>query len=442
MQISEVASEGLKREFKLVVPSAALRSQVDERLQELGRQVRMPGFRPGKVPMPLLKQRYEKSIMGEVLERTVREGSQQLMTERGLRPAGQPKVEINKFEDGHDLEFSVAFEIIPEIVPTDFASISLERSVVDVPDSEIDENLKILAKRQRRPESAPEGAVASVGDVVVINFVGRVDGVEFEGGKGEGFHLELGSGHFIPGFEDQLVGKKKSERALVAVTFPSDYANKDLAGKSAEFDVTVSEIKHLQEVAIDDELAKAVGFDDLAALKKAARDQVERDYASAARARLKRRLLDVLAERHDFALPQGLVEAEFEGIWRQIEADMKAGRLDDDDKNKSEETLKKEYREIAMRRVKLGLLLSEVGRVNSIQVPNEDITRAMVNEARRYPGQEKKVIDFYQRSPEALNQLRAPIYEDKVVDHILAVAKIDEKRVSPDQFRKEGEAFA
>ncbi len=438
MQILDVAVDGLKREYKLVVPAAKLRDQVDDRLQELGRQVRLPGFRPGKVPMPLLKQRYEKSVIGEVLEQTLHEGSHQLMTERNLRPAGRPKVEIVKFEEGQDLEISIALEVIPEITPVDFSSLSLERSVVEVSESEVEDGLKTIAKRQRRPEPAPDDAVSKIGDVLVIDFAGRAGGVEFEGGKGEGFHLELGSGSFVPGFEDQLAAKKKDDRVLVKVTFPDGYGNQELAGKDAEFDVTVKEIKHLTDVEIDDSLAKALGFDDLAALRKAAREQIERDYVAAARARLKRKLLDVLAERHDFVLPQGLVDAEFDVIWRQIEADMKAERLDEEDKGKSEEQLRKEYRDIAIRRVKLGLLLSEVGRVNDVQIPNEDISRAMINEARRYPGQEKKVIDFYQRSPDALNVLRAPIYEDKVVDHILSVASITERRLSPEEFRKEG----
>lgn len=442
MQITETTSQGLKREYKVTVPASQLQGKVETRLLELAHQVRMPGFRPGKVPMQVLKQRYEKSVLGEVLERTVHEGSHQLLTDRNLRPAGQPKVEIVKFEDGQDLEFSVAMELIPDITPMDFKSISLERTVVDVPDSEIEESLKTLAKRQRKAEPAADDHAAEKGDVVVIDFVGRTGGVEFPGGKGDGFHLELGSGMFIPGFEDQLVGKKKGEKVLVKVTFPEAYGNAELAGKEAEFDVTVQEVRQLKDVAIDDELAKALGFEEgVEALRKAAREQMERDYGSAARARLKRKLLDVLAEKHDFVLPEGLVDAEFQIIWSQVEADMKAGRLDDEDKGKDEAQLKTEYRDIAARRVKLGLLLSEVGRANDIQVANEEITRAMIAEARRYPGKEKQVIEFYQKSPEAMNQLRAPIYEDKVVDHILNQIQATERHVSPEDFRKEGESL-
>lgn len=440
MQITETSSTGLKREFKVVVPADKVQDQVETRLKELGERIRMPGFRPGKVPLQLLKQRYEKSVMGEVLERSLQEGSTQLMTERNLRPAGQPKVEVVKFENGQDLEFSVAMELIPEITPVDFKTIKLERTVVEVPDSDVAESLQRLAKRQRKPEPAADDRAAQTGDIVVIDFVGRVDGKEFEGGKAEDFHLELGSGMFIPGFEDQVIGLKKGDATPVAVTFPAEYGNKDLAGKPAEFDVTIKQVNQLKDTPIDDELAKGLGAESLDDLRKRVREQIERDYALAGRARLKRGLLDQLAEKHEFNLPEGLVEAEFEAIWKQIEADMKADRLDAEDKGKSEEQLKTEYRDIAKRRVKLGLLLSEVGRTNNIQVPNDDLTRAVIAEARRFPGQEKQVIDYYQKTPEALNQLRAPIYEDKVIDFILELAQISERRTNPDQFRKEGEA--
>lgn len=442
MQITETSANGLKREFKVVISADKLKDQVDNRLKELGERIKMPGFRPGKVPLQLLKQRYEKSVMGEVLERSVQEGSSQLMTERNLRPAGQPKVEIVKFETGEDLEFSVALEVIPDITPVDFKSLTLQRTVVDVPETEVEESLQRLAKRQRKAEPAADDHAAQSGDVAVIDFVGRVDGKEFEGGKAEDFHLELGSGMFIPGFEDQLIGIKKGDSRTVKVTFPAEYGNKELAGKPAEFEVKAKEIRTPKEAPLDDELAKAMGVDDLATLRKRVREQIERDYGMAARSRLKRGLLDLLADKHDFTLPESLVDAEFEAIWRQIEADIKADRLDAEDKGKSEDQLKSEYKDIAKRRVKLGLLLSEVGRANNIQVPNEDLTRAVINEARRFPGQEKQVIDYYQKSAEALNQLRAPIYEDKVIDFILEMAQVSERRATPEEFRKEGDEAA
>ncbi|MBL8708338.1 MAG: trigger factor [Rhodospirillaceae bacterium] len=441
MQVTETLNQGLKREFKIAIPASQLRSKVDGKLTELGEKLRIPGFRPGKVPMSLLKQRYEQSVMGEVLEESVQQGSQQLMTERSLRPAGQPKVElVGEFKPDADLEFSVAMEVIPEISPMDFTTVSLERVSVEVPESEVEESLKRIAKRQRASEPAADDHAAEKGDIAVIDFVGSVGGVEFEGGKAEGHHLEIGSGMFIPGFEDQLIGAKKGDKKTVKVTFPAEYGNAELAGKDAEFAVTVQEVRQLKDVPIDDELAKSLGLADLADLKKQARERIEREYGAVARARVKRKLLDVLADNHDFTLPEILVEAEFGAIWQQIEADMKADRLDEEDKGKSEDVLKKEYRDIAARRVKLGLLLSEVGRINNIQVPNEELSRALIQEAQRYPGQQQQVIEYYQRSPEALNQLRAPLYEEKVVDFILERAKIDERKVSPEKFAEEGEA--
>ena len=439
MQVTETNNAGLKREFKVVVPAGDLRSKVDTKLNEIGREVRLPGFRPGKVPMTVLKKRYEKSVLGEVVNEAVNEGSQQLMTERKLRPAGQPKVEIVKFDDGSDLEFSVAMEIIPDIKPMDFKSVKLERVKVDVPDKEVDERLEQMAKRQGGSEPAADDHAAQNGDVAVIDFVGRVDGTEFPGGAAQGHYLELGSGMFIPGFEDQLTGIKKGEKRLVKVTFPTEYANTELAGKEAEFDVTATEIRAPKATAVDDEFAKAVGFADLAELKKQTKERIEREYGAVARSRVKRKLLDVLADNHEFTLPEGLVDIEFGAIWRQIEEDMKNDRLDEEDKGKAEDQLKQEYRDIAVRRVKLGLLLSEVGRQNNLEVPQDELTRAVIAEARRYPGQEKQVVEFYQRSPEALNQLRAPLYEEKVVDFILEQANVTDRSVGPDQFAKEGE---
>lgn len=441
MQITETLNQGLKREYKIAVPAAQLREKVDGKLVELGHKLKIPGFRPGKVPMSLLKQRYEQSVMGEVLEESVQQSSQQLMTERNLRPAGQPKVElVGEFKDGADLEFSMAMEVIPEVTPMDFTTVSLERVGVEVPDSEVDDSLQRIAKRQRASEPVADDVAAANGDIAVIDFVGSIDGVEFDGGKADGHYLELGSGSFIPGFEEQLIGSKKGDKKTVKVTFPADYGNSGLAGKEASFAVTVQEVRRLKDVPVDDELAKSLGLTDLGDLKKQARERIEKEYGAVSRARVKRKLLDILADNHNFTLPESLVDAEFGAIWTQIEADLKADRLDEEDKGKSEDELKKEYREIAERRVKLGLLLSEVGRQNNIQVPNEELSRALIQEAQRYPGQQQQVIEYYQRSPEALNQLRAPLYEEKVVDFILERAKVSERKISPEAFAAEGEA--
>jgi len=378
-------------------------------------------------------------VMGEVVTEAVNEGSHKLMQENNLRPAGQPKVEITKLEENSDLEFSVAMEVIPEIKPMDFKTVKLERVKVEVADTEVDERLQTLAKRQGGSEPAADDHVADKGDIAVIDFVGKVDGVAFEGGTAQGHYLELGSGQFIPGFEDQLLGAKKGEARVVKVDFPAEYANPELAGKAAEFDVTVTEVRAPKPAVLDDELAKSLGLTDLADLKKQTKDRMEGEYGQVARARVKRKLLDVLADNHEFTLPDGLVDIEFQAIWRQIEEDMKNDRLDEEDKGKGEDQLKQEYRDIAVRRVKLGLLLSEVGRLNNIEVAQEELTRALIAEARRFPGHEKKVFEYYQGSPEALNQLRAPLYEEKVVDFILEQAAITDRSVTPEQFQKEGE---
>jgi trigger factor len=431
MQVIETTSEGLKREFKVVVPASEVQRRVEGRLTELGRRIRLPGFRPGKVPMPLLKQRYGQSLRGEVVEQTVNDSSAKIMSERGLRAAGQPRVEIlSKLDDG-DLEYKLAVELIPDIKPIDFSVLQFERLAVDVPENDVESAVERAAKRFRKSNPLPTPRSAQIGDVVVIDFVGRIEGNEFAGGTATDYHLELGSGFFIPGFEEQLVGLGPKEHRETSVKFPPDYPNRELAGKEAVFAVDVKEIRELAPVEIDDELAKALGFTDVSALREGTRRRIANEYAAIARARLKRQLLDVLAERHEFEAPVGLIEAEFAAIWTQIEADRARGRLDPDDAGKSDEQLKQEYREIAVRRVKLGLLLSEVGRLNNIQVSNDELSRAIVNEARRHPGSERQVIEYYQKTPQALVQLRAPLYEDKVVDFILELAQVTERKVTP-----------
>jgi len=442
MQVTETATEGLRREFKIVIPAKDFESEVQRRLAEIGRSARLPGFRPGKVPLPVLKQRYGKSIMGEILERKVSDSSTQVMSDRGIRPAGQPKIEIVAFDDGKDLEYTMAVEQIPEIKPMDFSRLDLERLKVEVPDSEVEETLERLAKRQRKTNVVEEPRGAAKGDVLVVDFVGRIDGTEFAGGTATGFHIELGADGLIPGFADQLVGAKTGEHRDVSVTFPEDYGGKEVAGKAAVFSVEVKELREPVPAAVDDELAKSVGLENLEALRKDVRRQIENDYAGVTRSRLKRQLLDKLSDAHDFTVPAGLLDAEFDGIWQQVEADKAKGQLDADDEGKSDDQLKAEYRAIAERRVKLGLLLSEVGRINNIQIASEEISRAVMNEARRYPGQERQVIELYQKNPQALAQLRAPIYEDKVVDFIVELAKVSERSITPAELSAEMEAAA
>lgn len=440
MQVTETNADGLKREFRIVVPAATLQDKMDTRLKELSGQVRLPGFRPGKVPLPLMKKKYGPSVMGEVLESVVQEGTQNTLGDRDLKPAMQPKIEIVSFEEGKDLEFTMAVEVLPEIGDMDFGSIELERPKVVVPDAEVDEALARIAESRKQAEPTGSKRKAKKGDILEIDFVGRIDGEEFPGGKAEGHDLELGSNSFIPGFEDQLIGAKAGETTTVTVSFPEDYQAAELAGKQAEFEVAVKELKEAKVPEIDDAFAESVGLENLDALKAAVREQMDKDYAGIARNRVKRALLDKLAERADFDVPPGMVDMEFDGIWKQVEEAKEKDNLDDEDKDKSDEQLREEYRTLAERRVRLGLLLAHVGQKNEIQVSQEDLNRAIMNEAMRYPGQEQAVFQFFQSNEQALNQLRAPIFEDKVVDYILELAQVSEKEVSPEELAVEPDA--
>jgi trigger factor len=429
MQITPTTSEGLKHEFKVTVGADDIRQRIDTRLREIGRQVKLPGFRPGKVPMPVLRQRYGSSVMGEVLERAVNDGSNAALKEHKLRPALQPKVEIVAFNEGTDLEYKLAVEVLPEVVPMNFGELKLERLRPDVPDEEVDKALERIAKQQRKNE--PVDRPAASGDVAVIDFAGSIDGQEFPGGSAKGHRLEIGTGQFIPGFEDQLVGAKAGEPRTVTVTFPADYGARDLAGKTASFAVDVKEVREVKPQPVDESLAELVGMENLAALRDAVRQQIERDYGSVARQRLKRQLLDRLAERHHFAVPQGMVDIELDVIWKQFEAERKRAKEQGvaEAEEKSDEEIKAEYRSIAERRVRLGLLLSEVGRAHNIQVQQEELNRALGEEARRFPGQEREVIEYYRKQPGAMDNLRAPIFENKVIDYILEIADVTDRPV-------------
>ncbi|MGQ0662136.1 MAG: trigger factor [Pseudomonadota bacterium] len=441
MQVTETRNEGLRREFKVVVSADDISTKFDHRLQELGRSVRLPGFRPGKVPMPILKKRFGSSVMGEVLERAVTDSSSQAMSERGLKPALAPKVDITSFAEGADLEYTLAVELLPDIKPMNFADLELERLKVDVSDDEVQKTLERLAADHKQSRKIAAPRPAAKGDILVIDFVGAIDGQEFPGGAGKDHRLELGSGEFVAGFEDQLVGLGVGDKKDIKVTFPTAYVNPALAGKDAVFAIEVKEIHEAVSMALDDGLATAMGVDDLETLKKAVRERTAHDYARLSRARLKRQLLDRLAEKHGFAVPQGMVDLEFAAIWRNLEEERKRGD-DPSLAGKSEDDIKDEFRAIAERRVRLGLLLSEVGRLNNIQVSQEEINRALVAEARRFPGQEKKVVEFYRNNPDALAQLRAPLFEDKVVDFILELAKVGERSVGVAELTREAEDAA
>ncbi len=433
MQVTETVSEGLKRQFKVAISQADVETKIDARLADLAKTVQLPGFRKGKAPKALLKQRYLGSVMGEVLEAAVQDSSEQLLTERGLKPALQPKIEVTAFAEDKGLEYTMDLEILPEITPVDFATLSLERPKADVTDADVEKGLKKLAEQNPDFKAITGKRGAKAGDVTVIDFVGKLDGVEFPGGKGEDFNLELGSGMFIPGFEDQVIGAKTGEKREIKVTFPENYGAANLAGKEATFDVTVKEIREKAEPELNDEFAKKFGFDALDKLKDAVRQQVEREFAQASRMKVKRSLLDVLDEKHGFDVPPSLVDAEFNAIWSQYEQAKKAGESDPLLEGKSEDEVKAEYQRIANRRVRLGLLLSEVGRVNNIEVQEQELRAAVFDVARRYPGQERQVLEFYMKNQNALASLRAPIFEDKVVDYILEVAKVADKAVTPDE---------
>jgi trigger factor len=478
MEVTETSAEGLKREFRVVVPAGELEDKVVSRLDELGRTIRLPGFRPGKVPMQILRRRYGPSVLGEVLESTVQGSSADTIRDHNLRPALPPKVDIVSFGEGADLEYKMLVEILPDIPEPNFADLGIERLVVEVPEQSIDAAIARIAEQQRKSE--PVERPAQSGDILVVDVEGRVEDREIPGASGKDRQIALGSGSFIPGFEEQLIGAAAGEHRTVRVSFPEDYAAAELAGKEAEFAVEVKEVRERAPAAIDDELGKAVGLESLAELRQEVQQQMQRDYTVASRLRLKRALLDKLAERYDFPVPAGMVELEFNNIWAQHEAELERQKAADAESEveagpvsgeeaapgaeaaapdpepapdlepapgaaaepaetaetgaaDSEESLKAEYGKIAERRVRLGLLLAEVGRSNNITVTQEEINQAITREVRRHPGYERQALDFYRQNPDAVANLRAPIFEDKVVDFIVELAKVEERRVSPQE---------
>ncbi len=438
MQITETSAEGLRREFKVVITAQDIESRVQTRLIEVGKTVKMPGFRPGKVPMPILKQRYGMSVMGEVLEAAVQESVDKLVADNNLRPALQPNVKaVEPFAEGKDFTLDVSVELLPEFEPADLSGVEIEKPVAAVADEAVTESLERLAKARRTTEKVEDDRAAVTGDILLIDFDGSVDGEKRPGMKGEGHELELGSNSFIPGFEDQLVGAKAGSDVTVKVTFPTEYHAAELAGKDAVFEVKVHEIRAPKDAELNDDLAKSFGFDDLEGLKTAISERIGEEYAATSRLRAKRTLLDKLAELHSFDVPAGMVDIEFEQIWKRLQDELANGEAEAEDKDKDEEALKTEYRDIAVRRVRLGLLLSEIGRRNNVTVSREELNKAMIDEVRRYPGQEQQVFDFFRKNPQAVESLRAPIYEDKVVDFILGSVKVSEVTVSVDELMRD-----
>ena len=429
MQVTEVANEGLKRAYTVVVPATSIAAQKDKRLAEIAKDMKLPGFRPGKVPPKVVLARYGTAVMGEVLEASVQEASGKVVAENNLRPALQPKIELVNFADGGDLEFRMDIEIMPDIPMPDFSGISLTRLKATPGEEHITKALDSITRRQATLEES-ESRAAATGEVLVCDFVGRIGGEEFQGGSATDMPIEVAGPGFIPGFTEQLEGMAPGEERLVKVSFPAQYGSADLAGKDAEFTVTAKALKTYSKPALDDELAKKLGLESFEKLREVITQSLQREYDGQSRMAIKRKLLDALAERASFTVPEGMVDNEFKQIWDRVEADLKAGKLDGDDAGKDEATLKTEYRAIAERRIRLGLLLTEIGTTNNITVTREELGNAMRAEVQRYPGQEKQVFDFFQKNPQALENLRSPIFEEKVVDFMLELAKVDEQDVT------------
>jgi len=437
MQVTETKSEGLSREYKVCLPAQDIEEKISDRLKQIASTAQLPGFRPGKVPVSLLRKRYGPSVMGEVLEQAVGDSSQQALAEKGVRPAMQPEIEITSFEDGKDLEYTISVEMLPEIKAVDFKKIKVERLIPKTDEKAVQSALDNLANAQKSSAPIKRKRKSKAGDIVVIDFVGSVDGEEFPGGKADDYELELGSGSFIPGFEDQLIGVDAESHVDVNVSFPDEYAAADLAGKDAVFAVDVKEIREATPAPIDGELAKKVGLDDLEKLKEAIVEEQSREFNGVARMLLKRLLMDQLADECDFELPQKLAETEFQAIWDQYQQNKNKGVDDSDDESDiSEDEQKSEFREIADRRVRLGLMLSDIGRTNNIQISQDDITQAVMAEARQNPGKEQEVMDYFQNNAEAMQQLTAPIYEEKVVDFIIEMVEVTDKEATMEELMK------
>lgn len=435
MKVTELKSEGLNKSYKVIVDKKDFAKDVEAKLNSIAKNAKIQGFRAGKAPLAMIKKKYGNEVMAEALDEAVRNGSNKVLDDKKLRPATQPSIKIVSFGEDKDLEFDMDVEVLPEIKLGDFSKISLDKQVAEVPAEEVEKAVSYLAN-SRKETVAVEGKVAEKGDTVMIDFVGSVDGVEFNGGKGNNYPLELGSGSFIPGFEDQLIGSKAGDKVDVKVKFPENYHAKDLAGKDSVFAVTVKEVREAKAVEINDELAKSLGAESLDKLKENLSSRIKADYDNASRMKLKRQLLDVLDKEYEFEVPSSLVDAEYKAIVNQYEQAKKYNQLDEEEKNKKEEDLLKEYKDIAVRRVKLGLLLSEVGQDAKVSIKPEDINAAIMNEAKKYPGQEQMVLDYYLKNKQAVEALKAPIFEEKIIDYIVSKVKLSEKTVSVEELYK------
>lgn len=443
MKVTELKSEGLRKELKVVVSAAEMAKKAAARLQEVGKRAKVPGFRPGHIPLDVLKQRYGKSVEAELTEKVVTECSHKAVEEQKIRLAMQPKIENISYEEGKDLSFTMALDVFPDVKDIDFAKISLERATFEITDADVNEGIARIAEYNKMPKKVEAARKAQKGDVAVIDFKGSVDGIYFPGGEGKEYPLELGSNSFIPGFEGQVEGMKPGESRTITVEFPKNYQSTDLAGKEAKFEIVLHELRELVTPEANDEFAKRMGMENLEALKKAVREQMEKDFNGLVRDRLKKQLFDVLDEKCDFDTPAGMVEMEFNAIWSQSGHGHVHGEHCNHDHSHDEaeeapdaET-KAEYERLAKRRVRLGLFLAETGNRKKINITQDDVREAVLRQARSYPGQERQVIDFYQKNPRYIEELKGPIIEDKVVDFILGEVKYQDKKTTLEALRSE-----
>ncbi|KZK76248.1 Trigger factor [Pseudovibrio sp. W64] len=445
MQVSETLAEGLKRELKVVIPATDLATRLDEYLNDMKSKVNINGFRPGKVPVSHLKKVHGRQAMGELIGNLINETTAKTIEERKEKPALQPEIDLSdddaeKVLAGEaDLAYTISYEVLPQFDIVDFSAIELERPIVEISEDEVDEQVKQIAESNRPFEAREEGAAAEDGDRVTMHYLGKLDGEPFEGGEDENGQLVLGSGQFIPGFEEQIVGLKIGDKKVIDVTFPEEYGAANLAGRAVTFDIDVKGIEAAGEVSIDDEMATKLGLESLEKLKEIVRGQIESQFGAATRQKVKRALLDKLDEEYSFELPEKLLETEFDGVWKQVEADMQQSGKTFEDEETTEDEAKAEYRKISERRVRLGLVLSEVGEQNKVQVTDEEVQKALFDRVRQFPGQEQQVFEFYKNNEQALASLRAPIYEEKVVDYILELAKVSDKVVSKEELMAQDE---
>lgn len=447
MQVTETLSDGLKRQLSIVIPASELNAKLDAKLNDMRSKVQIKGFRPGKVPVGHLKRLAGKQEMAQIIDETIGAAIRDVVAERKERPALNPDIALAEGTDGEklvagevDLAFTASYELLPEFEIGSFADIEIERPVVPVEDAEINEQIERISEGSRPYEDKGEGAVAATKDRVTIDFVGTIDDVAFEGGSAEGVPLVIGSGQFIPGFEEQLIGAKVGDDVTVSVTFPADYGADNLAGKDAKFAVKVQKIEVPGELAIDDEFAKKLGIESLDKLKEAIKSQIEGRNLGATRAKVKRQLLDKLDAVYSFTLPEKLVEGEFEQIWKQTTEELERAGKTFADEDTTEEKAREEYRKIAERRVRLGLVLSQVGETAGVQVTEQEVSQAIIAKAREFPGREKEVFDFYRSNQMALASLQAPLFEEKVVDHILGQAKVTDKPVTKEELFAQDDA--